>query len=452
MRGLRDTIKRRAIFNFYRKRGEVICVQETHSIETDEVVWKAEWGGEILFSHGTSTSKGVCVLIPKGWMETITGIERDTSGRLIKFNMKYDEHKITLCNIYAPNSDCPEFFRGLNQILLHGAENKIIIGDFNLVMDVSLDRVGSTQNKVNSLEVINNMCEDFLLCEVWRAKNPQDRYFSWYRCKPKLLASLIDFALISQGMVDQCENCGYSTGLSTDHLCYFLYIELSHNKIGRGYWKLNTEHLKNEAFITLVNDTIEEVRNSYCVSDASKIWEYLKFRVHEVAKEYSRNSASEIELIIAQLSEKVSEMESKLEDVNLDILEQTKLDLDHFMFEKTKACIFRSKARFVEYGEKPTKYYFSLEKSRYNARVYNIQLQEDFYRKLYAKEESVHFDIQNTYNVAVSKEYVTENETPFTKLEIQNAIKQLPNMKTCGSDGLPIEFSGQELVIFFTEW
>ena len=53
VRGLGDTVKRRSGGQFLFFTGNV----------SDEAVWRNEWGGEIYFSHGTSHSKGVCILI-----------------------------------------------------------------------------------------------------------------------------------------------------------------------------------------------------------------------------------------------------------------------------------------------------------------------------------------------------------------------------------------------------
>ena len=66
VRGLRNENKRRAMFNYLRRpKYDLICLQETHSNVGDEMLWKAEWGGQIIMSHGTQNSKGVAVLIQK---------------------------------------------------------------------------------------------------------------------------------------------------------------------------------------------------------------------------------------------------------------------------------------------------------------------------------------------------------------------------------------------------
>ena len=89
--------------------------------------------------------------------------------------------------------------------------------------------------------------------------------FLWYKSRPKLVASRIDFSLISQGMLDSCVNVGYTTGIHSDNLAHFLYLDIKRSPRGPGYWKLNCKHLKNIDFINLINETIDEIELS-CVN------------------------------------------------------------------------------------------------------------------------------------------------------------------------------------------
>ena len=272
-------------------------------------------------------------------------------------------------------------------------------------MNVNIDRTGSTQNNTKSLEVLKEISEEFMLSEVWRSKNPEKRYFSWYRSKPRLTASRLDFALVSVGITDACDNCGYINGLHSDHLAFFTYFNIIKNDKGSGYWKLNTSHLFNTQYITEINQLFDEIERSCDKKPKCEKWEYAKYRIREVSMDFSQRMASENNLIIAQLSEKICEMESDILHANLDLLERTKTDLEGFMQEKVKSCIFRSKATFTEFGERPTKYYMNLEKNRYNMRTCNalynnagslvtdtkgiLKLQEKFYGELYKENTEV---------------------------------------------------------------
>ena len=55
--------KRRKFFNWIKRLGmDVIFVQETHSDENCAKYWLNEWGGQGVFAHGDSRSRGVAIL------------------------------------------------------------------------------------------------------------------------------------------------------------------------------------------------------------------------------------------------------------------------------------------------------------------------------------------------------------------------------------------------------
>ena len=64
VRGIRDQVKRRSIFSYLKdQKASFYFLQETFSETSDETIWKKEWGGNIIFSHGSRQSRGVCILI-----------------------------------------------------------------------------------------------------------------------------------------------------------------------------------------------------------------------------------------------------------------------------------------------------------------------------------------------------------------------------------------------------
>ena len=77
-------------------------------------------------------------------------MKTDEIGRKIKFNIEINELLITVINIYAPNIDQPQFFEDVFRTIALSSEHRIIIGDFNLVMNTSIDRIGnsSKQDKI----------------------------------------------------------------------------------------------------------------------------------------------------------------------------------------------------------------------------------------------------------------------------------------------------------------
>ena len=222
--------------------------------------------------------------MPKGMERSISNTQTDLEGHMVSFEFTHSNSSLLLCNIYAPNEDRPNFFRDVFLRVQNNSHNCAVIGDYNLVMDPRKDRIGSTHNKTKSLEVIKNACEELNLAGVWRLRNEQESRYSWYRTKPKLTASRSDFSLISSGLCDLCQNVGYTTGLNSDHLAHYLFLNLVKNDRGKGYWKLNVSYLKNKEYVDLINKSIDEVLETCEGMSTVALWEFLKYTIRKISR------------------------------------------------------------------------------------------------------------------------------------------------------------------------
>ena len=105
-----------------------------------------------------------------------------------------------------------------------------------------------------------------------------------------------------------------------------------------------------------------------------------------------------------------------LNEKDWDLYIKTKTDIKEIQDSRARGIIFRSKAKWAELGEKNTKYFYSLEKTRSNAKSATslitdnntlltevkeiLDEQEDYYTKLYKKDADVHYNIKNNSNFA----------------------------------------------------
>jgi len=65
-RGLRDSVKRKAVFLFCKgQNAHCTFLQETHSCDADATFWSNQWGEKIIFSHGSNRSGGVAICFNK---------------------------------------------------------------------------------------------------------------------------------------------------------------------------------------------------------------------------------------------------------------------------------------------------------------------------------------------------------------------------------------------------
>ena len=109
VRGLGNGKKRREIFHWLNKeKFDIFLLQETHSTKEKELVWRSEWGHLVHYAHGTSNSKGVCILFKRKCNYFIHSEVMDPAGRYLILDV--NDQKFTLANVYGPNEDDPGFF------------------------------------------------------------------------------------------------------------------------------------------------------------------------------------------------------------------------------------------------------------------------------------------------------------------------------------------------------
>ena len=451
-------VKRRALFDYHRKNADILIMLETHSTEECEEIWRSEWGGEALYSHGTNMARGVAVFTSKSIYQSIHNVYRSTDGRVLIFDLQENEQQVTIVAIYAPNEDSPMFFRNIGDMLKVRHERKIILGDFNLVLDVELDRENTYYNNNKAMEEVQGIMEQYSLLDIWRARNHSKREFSWRKREKVLKASRIDLALVSGGLDHNIEIVQYLSSIKTDHRAIYMVVDMVQHERGVGYWKLNCSLLHEQNYISLINTEIQRTLESVIHKEPMEKWEVLKERIKKTSIEYSKSKSSEDKLVLAQLSESVNEFEANfpLTQEQDKIYMETKKDFEEKMFERIQGVMFRSKTKWYEEGERNTKYFYSLEKSRYNAKTCFkvlseqgkeltnpkdiLEEQRKFYQELYREDQEVKFTWTNHHSVKVPEDIREDQNQQITIEELAKAAKEMNNNKTPGEDGIPVDF------------
>ena len=81
MRGINGFDKRKEIFYTLRNKADIICLQETHSIEKNVNIWDSQWGkGTTIYSHGESNARGVLIHFRDGAGIELEESQTDTKG------------------------------------------------------------------------------------------------------------------------------------------------------------------------------------------------------------------------------------------------------------------------------------------------------------------------------------------------------------------------------------
>ena len=104
VRELNDARKRRTIFTWlHHQSADIIFLQETCSTPEIENMWKNEWGGQFIFSHGIRHSRGVAICFKSTLNFDIKTVKTCNDGRLIYLDILIDDSPFKLLNLYAPN-------------------------------------------------------------------------------------------------------------------------------------------------------------------------------------------------------------------------------------------------------------------------------------------------------------------------------------------------------------
>ena len=468
MRGLGDLQKRRRVFNYLKQlKSDVFLLQETHSTVESEELWRKQWRGSIFFSHGESNARGVCVLVKDSLDATIKVASADPEGRYLVLEVEINHRAITVCNVYAPNKDDTSYFEGVfKEVEKTETAEKVIGGDFNLTLNNEIDRKGSDYNHHKAANYINNYLEVNEMTDIWRHCNKDIREFSWMRVKQGKVRShfaRLDFFLCSDSLVNRVVECSMKPGYNTDHSIVQLFINNTDVKRGKGMWKFNTKHLTDATYVQGIKKILHQSAVNYERYNPLTKWEMMKCdaigysKVYAIEKSKKKNERlNTLKQTEQYLTSLLQQMEGDLDTEICTELEDVKTQIDSYMREKTQTLMFLSKTQWHMEGEKSSKFFFSLAKSRNTRKtMYEIQLdngsitrdptiimdeQFKFYSNLYQKNNNVKFNLRNDTEFKLTENDSAALDRKITPQEIKEAIQQFPTNKTPGLDGLPPEW------------
>ena len=482
--GLRDLKKRVDVINYLKEtKSHIICLQDTHLNEADTKDFKKVFGGTFYLHGHTTNSRGVAVLFANNFDFKINAVHKDKDGNYLNLQIEMYNLKINLITIYAPNVDNPNFFRTIENLILHSdADYNLLCGDFNLVLDPSKDafnyhKINNPNSRQSVLEIMNanNLIDIFRLC------HPNDKRYTWRRKNPIKQARL-DYFLISNSMFDLINTCNIKPGYRSDHSIIQLEIEFSKFQIGKGIWKFNTSLLSNQDYLKIIKKVINEEKVKYAlpiyqlnyIEDTSSN-EYLQFVIDEdtfLELLFLRIRGETIKFS-SVLKKNNNSMEKALkEDIeylethstyNDQILNDKKQELQNIREHKLKGEFVRSRLKWISDGEKPSKYFCGLEKKNYTEKtIRKLELSdktvimdqklilkntEKFYanlfkdRNCFARYPQIEKDIEILLNN--NKKNTVKNVKLGQDLkiyEISQALKSMKNNKTPGIDGIPTDF------------
>jgi exonuclease III len=261
---MRNKIKRDRVLGYYQnERNSIVYLQETFTTNGDMEYWKKSWPGPIFFSHGSTNSRGVAILLHQDLNVEIDNVVIDPNGRYLIIECCIADNNIALCNYYAPTSDkTKEQIEMLDtlQPLISNVHHKLIFaGDMNNWLQPTLDKYGNSE-LTKGARKLNDILEQYNLIDIWRILNPHTKRYTW-RAKGKrgIQQSRLDYFFVANSFIYRVGKCEIGPCIYSDHNIISLELKCDQNhERGRGFWKLNTSLLRDKEYVDKINKTIDE--------------------------------------------------------------------------------------------------------------------------------------------------------------------------------------------------
>lgn len=142
--------------------------------------------------------------------------------------------------------------------------------------------------------------------------------------------------------------------------------------------KFNNTLLDDEQYLASIRETYVSARDVYSdVEDKRLFWEMLKMEFRSTTISYSKTKSKLVQVREEEVKSRPEVLDhiicnnfnSPGIDPVLNKYDNLKAELQSIYEKKGRSAIFRSKCRWVEEGERPTKYLFNLEKKNYNKKT-----------------------------------------------------------------------------------
>ena len=206
----------------------------------------------------------------------------DNQGRIVGIVYKEHGEKFVLLNIYAPNEDDTQFFLESFKFFYQYEGKCIMVGDFNLVRDLELDRLGGQSNNWKACNILEEYTEETMMCDIWRVRNPDKKLFTFMKKMPQkrtIVGSRLDYVFVEMGMESWVAEIKMIPKYKTDHngiICEILPYKI---KRGRGSWKLNNRVLYEIDYVKMINSKIDELLQEVKNKNPQELWEAVKIAI-----------------------------------------------------------------------------------------------------------------------------------------------------------------------------
>jgi len=425
-------------------------------------MWLEPLGLECVASCGTKRSAGVAILHRPSLVRERLFV--DNEGRLVVGTFKANNTTFQIASLYAPNRN-PARDGFLKRVTLSPSISGpvVVAGDFNSVIDRTLDRRGSSPDSsyYESSDTIRALMTSLELVDGWRSLHPGARAYTWDKPDGSV-SSRIDLVLLPTKWAQK--TCSIIPCPFSDHRAVSSTFSLPDAvDIGPSFWKLNTSLLTNDEY----REAVESFWSSWKLrrdgfDDIRLWWDVGKIRLRELSIKFSKQVARESRQARQDLASELLELKRQQDsglNPSLQRIREVEEALRTLEIETARGALIRSRAKWVEEGETSSSYFLRMEKSnglrRHITAIRDLSDQtrtttpeildawREFYQNLFTATETdqpTQDELLDNLERRLDPEQASVCEGLITCEEALAAAKGMARGKTPGLDGLPVEF------------
>ena len=385
--GGRDIVKRANLFGLMSaKNVDIMFVQETHIDTVIENNWRTEWAGHLVLSHMSNLSAGVGIIFSKSFCPLSYESKEVIEGRLLVVKAIYETFTFFLINVYAPTGglERQHFFTTLSEVL-KGCETDGYVflgGDFNCTIDDNLDRNHREPHKA-SQDVLRRALAMGGLVDVWRRLNGDVRQYSWSHCREnRLIMARLDRFYCLEHHFNIFKKCRMTPVGFSDHFFVCCDVFIANIKPKSAYWHFNSALVSDKHFREIFVYFWNDFRNDkHSFGTLKKWWDHGKAQIRDLCQHYSRNVTNNMAKSMEQLEEEIMELQGLCINggggSELHVLADRKSCLKNLLGLKAQGALVRSRYKFANEMDTPSKFFFDLEKKNGQKRFFHTCFSED---------------------------------------------------------------------------
>lgn len=171
-------------------------------------------------------------------------------------------------------------------------ENVILAGDFNCILDQELDKnsdAPSTPALTSVRERFKNFIDARCLQDVWRARHPKKKLFTFRRAAN---ASRLDLFLVSSQLTEKISQLKSQVSAQSDHVIISANINITESSRGPGLWKFDSSILTDNKFVEGMTNFLSSWSPPAEIKDPCVVWDWLKYEIKNHFIDYTKKQHS----------------------------------------------------------------------------------------------------------------------------------------------------------------